>query len=89
MYKAEVLSKFPVAQHIVFGSLFTLKPVEHTGGFMSAKISMVRPPASVPRDAISLNSKTSATSLVPNIDSTLSSVQPCQNVQTLDVEEKK
>ncbi|CAH0557500.1 unnamed protein product [Brassicogethes aeneus] len=26
MYKAEVLAKFPVVQHIVFGSLFTLKP---------------------------------------------------------------
>ncbi|XP_076271206.1 serine/threonine-protein phosphatase 2A activator-like [Rhynchophorus ferrugineus] len=26
MYKAEVLSKFPLVQHIVFGSLFTLKP---------------------------------------------------------------
>ena len=26
MYRAEVLSKFPVIQHTYFGSLFTLKP---------------------------------------------------------------
>ncbi|XP_050296075.1 serine/threonine-protein phosphatase 2A activator-like [Anthonomus grandis grandis] len=29
MYKAEVLSKFPLVQHIVFGSLFSLKPAEY------------------------------------------------------------
>ncbi|XP_030751336.1 serine/threonine-protein phosphatase 2A activator-like [Sitophilus oryzae] len=28
MYKAEVLCKFPLVQHIVFGSLFTLKPAQ-------------------------------------------------------------
>ncbi|KAL1491420.1 hypothetical protein ABEB36_012021 [Hypothenemus hampei] len=29
MYKAEVLAKFPLVQHIVFGSLFTLQPAQH------------------------------------------------------------
>lgn len=29
MYRAEVLSKFPVIQHVFFGSLFTLKPSEN------------------------------------------------------------
>lgn len=29
MYKAEVLSKFPLVQHIVFGSLFTLQPADN------------------------------------------------------------
>ena len=30
MYRAEVLSKFPVIQHTFFGSLFTLKPAINT-----------------------------------------------------------
>ena len=30
MYRAEVLSKFPVIQHTYFGSLFTLKPADHS-----------------------------------------------------------
>ena len=29
MYRAEVLSKFPVIQHVFFGSLFELKPSEN------------------------------------------------------------
>ena len=30
MYRAEVLSKFPVIQHTYFGSLFTLHPATET-----------------------------------------------------------
>lgn len=30
MYRAEVLSKFPVIQHTFFGSLFTLRPATKT-----------------------------------------------------------
>ena len=30
MYRAEVLSKFPVIQHTYFGSLFRLKPADHS-----------------------------------------------------------
>ncbi|RZC35864.1 PTPA and/or DBP domain containing protein [Asbolus verrucosus] len=45
MYRAEVLSKFPVVQHIVFGSLFTLKAMEQCSGLMTAKTSMIPPPA--------------------------------------------
>ncbi|CAG9771938.1 unnamed protein product [Ceutorhynchus assimilis] len=41
MYKAEVLCKFPLVQHIVFGSLFTLQPAE-------AGASIRRPPAPEP-----------------------------------------
>ncbi|XP_969405.2 serine/threonine-protein phosphatase 2A activator [Tribolium castaneum] len=48
MYKAEVLSKFPVVQHIVFGSLFTLRPMEQSSGMMTAKTSMVPPPVPFP-----------------------------------------
>lgn len=28
MYRAEVLSKFPIIQHTYFGSIFTLKPAK-------------------------------------------------------------
>lgn len=33
-----------MVQHIVFGSLFTLKAVEQSTGLMAAKTSMVAPP---------------------------------------------
>jgi len=30
MYKAEVLSKFPVVQHVLFGSLLSIAPIDPT-----------------------------------------------------------
>ncbi|XP_008212564.1 serine/threonine-protein phosphatase 2A activator isoform X1 [Nasonia vitripennis] len=33
MYKAEVLAKFPVIQHVLFGSLFSMKPVPDSMNF--------------------------------------------------------
>ncbi|KAJ8680972.1 hypothetical protein QAD02_016759 [Eretmocerus hayati] len=42
MYKAEVLAKFPVMQHVLFGSLFSLKPVPDSITFKTP-----RPPSSL------------------------------------------
>lgn len=44
MYKAEVLSKFPLVQHIVFGSLFTLKQAEHGASIRRPRLSDSAPP---------------------------------------------
>lgn len=44
MYKAEVLSKFPLVQHIVFGSLFTLKPAEHGASIRRPRLTDSNPP---------------------------------------------
>ncbi|XP_034945256.1 serine/threonine-protein phosphatase 2A activator-like [Chelonus insularis] len=43
MYKAEVLAKFPVIQHVLFGSLFTLKPAPPGPNF--SKVKFPHPPA--------------------------------------------
>ncbi|XP_066159195.1 serine/threonine-protein phosphatase 2A activator-like [Euwallacea fornicatus] len=39
MYKAEVLSKFPLVQHIVFGSLFTLQPAERAASIRRPRLA--------------------------------------------------
>ncbi|XP_058804717.1 serine/threonine-protein phosphatase 2A activator-like [Phymastichus coffea] len=45
MYKAEVLAKFPVIQHVLFGSLFSMKPVPDSIAFKTprAPISTLDP----------------------------------------------
>ncbi|XP_023011968.2 phosphotyrosyl phosphatase activator [Leptinotarsa decemlineata] len=48
MYKAEVLSKYPLVQHICFGSLFTLKPTEHTASTRRPRLSGTGPLFPVP-----------------------------------------
>lgn len=48
MYKAEVLGKFPVVQHIVFGSLFSIKPA--------------RPNTTVPKPRLSVTSTSTISS---------------------------
>uniref|UniRef100_A0AAR5Q2L5 Serine/threonine-protein phosphatase 2A activator n=1 Tax=Dendroctonus ponderosae TaxID=77166 RepID=A0AAR5Q2L5_DENPD len=52
MYKTEVLSAFPLVQHVVFGSLFTLQPAAHgasirrprLGEFSNSQSSCFKPP---------------------------------------------
>ncbi|XP_015108528.1 serine/threonine-protein phosphatase 2A activator [Diachasma alloeum] len=48
MYKAEVLLKFPVIQHVLFGSLFTLKPAP-TGPMYKGACLVPPGPAQAPK----------------------------------------
>ncbi|KAJ8965190.1 hypothetical protein NQ317_008728 [Molorchus minor] len=41
MYKVEVLGKFPLVQHIVFGSLFSLKPAECGSSIRRPRLSNI------------------------------------------------
>lgn len=43
MYKAEVLSKFPVIQHVLFGSLMTFKVRSASGYIRNARLSVTPP----------------------------------------------
>lgn len=62
MYKAEVLSKFPLVQHIVFGSLFTLQPADHGASVRRPKpVESVRS-ASQPSKEPASNSQGTVTS---------------------------
>lgn len=47
MYQKEVLSKFPVIQHVLFGSIFTLNPVKPGTRLPQARLGM-GPPLSTP-----------------------------------------
>lgn len=40
MYQKEVLSKFPVIQHVLLGSIFTLKPVKPGTRLPVARLGM-------------------------------------------------
>lgn len=44
MYQKEVLSKFPVIQHVLFGSVFTLNPVKPGTRLPQARLGMGPPP---------------------------------------------
>lgn len=44
MYQKEVLSKFPVIQHVLFGSIFTLTPVKPGVRLPQARLGMAPPP---------------------------------------------
>lgn len=48
MYQKELLGKFPVAQHVMFGSLLTLKPVKPRTLLPNARLGML-PPSIVPK----------------------------------------
>lgn len=62
MYKAEVLSKFPLVQHIVFGSLFTLQPADHGASVRRPKpVESVRSASQPPKEPAS-NSQGTVTS---------------------------
>ena len=43
MYRAEVISKFPIIQHTYFGSMFTLEPAKNQRG-VAKLIDNQRPP---------------------------------------------
>ncbi|XP_060522112.1 serine/threonine-protein phosphatase 2A activator-like [Cylas formicarius] len=43
MYKVEVLGKFPVVQHITFGSVFTLKPADQGSSIREPKFTGLTP----------------------------------------------
>ncbi|XP_008553474.1 serine/threonine-protein phosphatase 2A activator [Microplitis demolitor] len=51
MYKAEVLAKFPVIQHVLFGSLLSLKPAPPgpTAASRNPKFPAPKPPIATPR----------------------------------------
>lgn len=61
MYKAEVLGKFPVVQHILFGSLLSLKPAQTEATLKKTRMSITPPTSSVDSVA-SVTSETSTIS---------------------------
>ncbi|XP_055837382.1 serine/threonine-protein phosphatase 2A activator [Episyrphus balteatus] len=48
MYQKEILSKFPVIQHVYFGNLMIFKPVKPGTPLPNARLGVMPPPAAVP-----------------------------------------
>ena len=49
MYRAEVLSKFPVIQHTFFGSLFTLHPAKNNEATKRIETGLTGTTTNIPR----------------------------------------